>query len=1044
MSSSFASAGGKGNECNRNIDMSEKVALLDSLISASSAANVEMSRYVLENVMPWSLLEAAQEGSVPTYGGLNKNNDESNSTTGGITQTRGKPSTGADGRRVGDSMYDEIDESLKWLVPSYDTSGVVLQHPVLLGDTTSDADCKAALTFNTSASNSFLDVRSSLESAAMNAANASRQFNVLRSESTKMIREMEAAMRNLNLAKNRATTASSSDNNGIEPNSQLDKNRVVDQLRRRMEGLQIAYNNIDAKAKEAKIIADLSYRLLSTTKSRYQDPYKRNNYIPGNSIRSLYSKKVFLRKSTLCASTSFHSASEMVTSNMLLRIFHGRYHSLPRHSQPYTTFLKSRLSHAITISCHLFYPVYCLRFDKTGQYFVSGADDQIVKVFRLGVGSSRKNGNLDKTSLPFNYGANMRGAVLVCTLRGHAGVIADIDVSADNAMLATASGDGDVRVWGLRDGSPIAILRGHKEGANMVSWSTLTPFRLVTCGEDGLAKIWDIRKAALNRYGSLVSNRVDYRLPKTRKKNSNKDLMAPQQGTVHTKGIDAPNMVSAPIEPQSDEQGSSGAGSYIVSNPQPCPPSNIEQNEGFNVVVPPLPPGAEAFGGAANQEADINIINRANPGDFVANDEIDEGVELLAQLQHGDFAANVQQGVNTRGRRKAVKVMCITRCPVGGHFATGSDDGLGRIWADDDDSRVENIDADMTESTSTDGVYPRVRPLFVQSHMSSQTSEFGSVPSKERLLATLAGHNNAITDMKYSNAGDRILTASMKDGVVRVWSWSKEKSIRSDGNSVNSKVSDFRADKKNAKFENLSQLLIRLTPINNKSQSSLSKRKAASSATSNLPTVNCDGVAWTCDDMKVVTSQSSPLKTNGTDIVPGSHMFFVWDSHTGRCLMGISSSHDSLCSTVASHPFIPSIFATAGSDGVVNVWDIENGERFFTHKNLLSHGPIEPASDRGKPSGYLDGQFSPDGSYLVFTDENGRVTIFDTMVSPTLNNWNKNEESDEKAFDHVLIPEWMNEQYFANDYYDLFYDDRGYCVERGSAKPPHLAPRGAR
>jgi WD40 repeat protein len=47
--------------------------------------------------------------------------------------------------------------------------------------------------------------------------------------------------------------------------------------------------------------------------------------------------------------------------------------------------------------------------------------------------------------------------------------VADIDVSSDKSLLATASGDGDIRVWGLKDGWPVAILRGHKGGANMVS-----------------------------------------------------------------------------------------------------------------------------------------------------------------------------------------------------------------------------------------------------------------------------------------------------------------------------------------------------------------------------------------------------------------------------------------------------------------------------------------------------------------------------------------------------------------------------------------------
>ena len=71
-------------------------------------------------------------------------------------------------------------------------------------------------------------------------------------------------------------------------------------------------------------------------------------------------------------------------------------------------------------------------------------------------------------------------ARLVCSLIGHAGVVSDIDVSVDNAMLATASMDGDVRVWGLKDGCPVAILRGHKDGANMVR-IILVSFMTHTC-----------------------------------------------------------------------------------------------------------------------------------------------------------------------------------------------------------------------------------------------------------------------------------------------------------------------------------------------------------------------------------------------------------------------------------------------------------------------------------------------------------------------------------------------------------------------------------
>ena len=96
----------------------------------------------------------------------------------------------------------------------------------------------------------------------------------------------------------------------------------------------------------------------------------------------------------------------------------------------------------------------------------------------------------------------------------------------------------------------------------------------------------------------------------------------------------------------------------------------------------------------------------------------------------------------------------------------------------------------------------------------------------------------------------------------------------------------------------------------------------------------------------------------------------------------------------------------------------------------MEFGPVE-ASEKGKLAGFLDGSFSPDGTRIVLTDDNGSVTILDSAKAAG--------ESDA-----ATSPTWINEQYFANDYYELSYDTSGYCIERGSERPPHLAPRGVR
>lgn len=273
------------------------------------------------------------------------------------------------------------------------------------------------------------------------------------------------------------------------------------------------------------------------------------------------------------------------------------------------------------------------------------------------------------------------------------------------------------------------------------------------------------------------------------------------------------------------------------------------------------------------------------------------------------------------------------------------------------------------------------------------------MPPRDRLLAVLRGHTNTVTDMKYSSAGDRLLTASIKDGNVCIWS-------------------GFHAEVIPTSFSNISKLCLQLNTASHVAHGSK---------------VHCDGVAWTCDDLKVITSQSCPQKASGTDIIPDTQMLYVWDSHSGKCLMGINASHSSLCSALAPHPFLPSVVASAGSDGVVNVWDLDRGDCFFTHLNTLIHGPIEPSTDRGRRCGCLEVLFSPDGLNLLVTDDSGRVTILDTQV-PACN----------QSVAEKVVMEALSEQYFANDYYELAYDENGNCIEKGSEQPPHLAPGGVR
>lgn len=238
--------------------------------------------------------------------------------------------------------------------------------------------------------------------------------------------------------------------------------RVIAQLNNKLSQLQTAHKSTKERLIEKEGVVRITYSECKRFIRNFSDP--RRIIRPFSACGTLFDNHI---SSNIV--TSFLSTRQYGLSRNSLSSYHrqmGRPLGPNGASEMRKNIFFRRFSHAVTINAHLTFPIYCLQFDKTGRYFITGADDCLVKLFSLGAGLSRATKG---RPLRCTYGANARGAILVCTLRGHAGVICDIDVSPDNAFLATASDDGDVRVWGLKDGCPIAILRGHVGGANMVS-----------------------------------------------------------------------------------------------------------------------------------------------------------------------------------------------------------------------------------------------------------------------------------------------------------------------------------------------------------------------------------------------------------------------------------------------------------------------------------------------------------------------------------------------------------------------------------------------
>ncbi|XP_055603175.1 bromodomain and WD repeat-containing protein 3-like [Uranotaenia lowii] len=114
--------------------------------------------------------------------------------------------------------------------------------------------------------------------------------------------------------------------------------------------------------------------------------------------------------------------------------------------------------------------VYCVLFDRSGKYIITGADDLLVKLW------SAIDGRL------------------LATFRGASAEITDIAINLDNTMLAAGSLDRMLRVWDLQYGGPIAVLSGHTGMITSVNFcpSPRADLRfLVTTSTDGSVAFWD-------------------------------------------------------------------------------------------------------------------------------------------------------------------------------------------------------------------------------------------------------------------------------------------------------------------------------------------------------------------------------------------------------------------------------------------------------------------------------------------------------------------------------------------------------------------------
>jgi WD40 repeat protein len=404
----------------------------------------------------------------------------------------------------------------------------------------------------------------------------------------------------------------------------------------------------------------------------------------------------------------------------------------------------------------------------------------------------------------------------VFTAAGHFHVLRDVAWSPDGLSIATASDDGSARLFDAETGHQRFALLGHLSNVIAVAWSPDST-RLVTGSADGTAKLWSLIEGDGRELATLSAHDTRKGVRGVAFSPDGAQVMTGDGSSAATiiwdvgvtAGAEVANLPAVSyhfgdVEFSPDDHhlvASSGGGSITVWEPR--------TRTAVQTFGAPTPSATEPSGiqdVPVGTDADVQRLAVDPTGVLVAG--IRSAGKGLVEVWDG------QTGQDAFAIRAGSGLPSVTWSPDGGFLAAGGDDGVVTIvdrsgrevtrlehpgaaigsvaFTPDGDRLVATVEAagpyepnvgkvvlwdwrvgEIERSIDAEARLALASPtgdlIAVGSHWnaSSPPVEIWNATTGQ-LVASLAGHTGAVSDLTFSPDGSILATAS-EDGTIRLW-----------------------------------------------------------------------------------------------------------------------------------------------------------------------------------------------------------------------------------------------------------------------------------